>query len=94
MCGIICAITIVLVQLVDGNIVNPIIIGKATDIHPITIVIGLLVFQHYFGIIGMIFATPVIGAVKILFNFFNEKYHFINMIKSTKKDDVILNKEI
>ena len=42
----------------------------------------------------MIFATPVIGAVKILFNFFNEKYHFINMIKSTKKDDVILNKEI
>ena len=94
MCGIICAITIVLVQLVDGNIVNPIIIGKATDIHPITIVIGLLVFQHYFGIIGMIFATPVIGAIKILFNFFNEKYHFINMIKSTKKDDVILNKEI
>ena len=92
MCGIICAITIVLVQLIDGNIVNPIVVGKATDIHPITIVIGLLVFEHYFGIVGMILATPIIGAAKILFNFFNEKYHFINMIKSTKSDNAILEK--
>ncbi len=86
MCGVITLITIVLVQLVEGNIINPIIIGKATDIHPITIVIGLLIFQHYFGIIGMIIATPVIGAIKILFNFFNEKYGIIDMIKTPKEE--------
>ena len=86
MCGIIAALTIIIVQFVDGNIINPIVIGKATDIHPITIVIGLLVFQHYFGILGMIIATPVIGAIKILFNFFNEKYHFIEMIKPVNKE--------
>ena len=86
MCGIIAAITIVLVQVVEGNIINPIIVGKATDIHPITIVIGLLVFQHYFGIIGMIIATPVIGAIKILFNFFNEKYGLIDFIKTPKEE--------
>lgn len=85
MCGIIATITIVLVQTIEGNIINPIIVGKATDIHPITIVIGLLVFEHYFGIIGMIIATPVIGAVKILFNFFNSKYGLIEMIKSPKQ---------
>ncbi len=84
MCGIIATITIVLVQTIEGNIINPIIVGKATDIHPITIVIGLLIFQHYFGIVGMIIATPVIGAIKILFNFFNDKYGLIEMIKSTK----------
>ena len=86
MCGIITLITIVLVQLIEGNIINPIIIGKATDIHPITIVIGLLIFEHYFGIIGMIIATPVIGAIKILFNFFNEKYGLIDMIKYPKEE--------
>ena len=86
MCGIIAALTIIIVQFVDGNIINPIVIGKATDIHPITIVIGLLVFQHYFGILGMIIATPVIGAIKILFNFFNDKYHFVQMIKPVKKE--------
>lgn len=85
MCGIIATITIVLVQTIEGNIINPIIVGKATDIHPITIVIGLLVFQHYFGIIGMIIATPVIGAIKILFNFFNNKYGLVEMIKSPKQ---------
>ena len=84
MCGIIATITIVLVQTIEGNIINPIIVGKATDIHPITIVLGLLVFQHFFGIIGMIIATPVIGAIKILFNFFNDKYKLIDRIKTTK----------
>ena len=87
MCGIIATITILLVQLVEGNIVNPIIVGKATDMHPITIVISLLVFQHYFGIVGMIVAIPAAGAIKILFNFFNDKYHFIEMIKPTKKEN-------
>lgn len=84
MCGVIATITIVLVQLIEGNIINPIIVGKATDIHPITIVIGLLVFQHFFGIIGMIIATPAIGAIKILFNFFNDKYGIIDRIKTNK----------
>ena len=86
MCGIIAAITIVIVQFVEGNILNPIVVGKATDIHPITIVIGLLVFQHYFGIVGMIVATPIIGAIKILFNFFNEKYEIIDKIKTPKAE--------
>ncbi len=93
MCGIIAAITIVIVQFFDGNIINPIVVGHATDIHPITIVIGLLVFEHYFGIVGMILATPIIGAIKILFNFFNDKYHFIERIKpvnlENKKEEVV-----
>ena len=86
MCGIIVAITIILVQTIEGNIINPIIVGRATDIHPITIVIGLLIFEYYFGIIGMIIATPVIGAIKILFNFFNDKYHIIELIKTPKEE--------
>ena len=86
MCGIIAAITILLVQTIEGNIINPIIVGKATDIHPITIVIGLLIFEYYFGIVGMIIATPVVGAIKILFNFFNDKYHLIELIKTPKQE--------
>ena len=81
MCGIIASLTIIIVQTIEGNIVNPIIIGKATDIHPVTIVISLLIFEHFFGIIGMILATPIVGAIKIIFNFFNEKYSFIDKIK-------------
>lgn len=81
LCGIIATVTIVLVQFVEGNIINPIIVGKATDIHPIVLLIGLLVFEYYFGIIGMILATPIIGAIKILFNYYNEKYEILERIK-------------
>jgi len=85
-CGIIAAATIIIVQFIDGNIINPIVVGRATDMHPITIVISLLIFQHFFGIIGMIIATPVVGAIKIIFNFFNDKYGFIERIKPYKKE--------
>ena len=81
LCGIIVLITIVVVQFVEGNIINPIVVGKATDLHPIVLLVGLLVFDYYFGIIGMILATPIMGAIKILFNYFNEKYEILDRIK-------------
>ncbi len=85
LCGIVCLVTILLVQLVEGNVINPIIVGKATDMHPITIIIGLIVFGHFFGILGMVLATPIMGAVKILFNYFNEKYHLVERLLNNNK---------
>jgi len=90
MCGIICVITIFIVLFVEGNIIHPLVIGKATDIHPITIVISLLIFQHFFGIVGMIIATPSVGALKILFNFFNNKYNILDKIKPNKTEKIVV----
>ena len=78
--GVICLITVVIVQFLDGNIINPIIVGKAVSLHPITIMLSLLVFEYFFGIMGMILATPIVATLKIIFQFFNEKYHFMNKI--------------
>ena len=83
-CGIICLITIVLVQFIEGNIIHPLIVGKAIDIHPVVIVVCLLIFEYFWGILGMILAAPIIGALKIIFNFYNEKYKFIDKIKPNK----------
>ena len=44
-------------------------------LHPVTIMLGLLLFGHFFGIIGMILATPVIACIKILLTFMNEKLY-------------------
>lgn len=83
-CGIIVLVTIVLVQFIEGNIIHPLVVGKAVDIHPVTIVITLIIFEYYFGIIGMILATPIVGAIKILFNYFNKRFHFTEKIKPNK----------
>lgn len=87
MCGIISAIVIFVVQFVEGNIIHPLIIGKATSIHPITIVISLLIFEYFFGIGGMILATPIVGALKIIFNHFDSKYDLLDRIKPVKNEN-------
>lgn len=75
--GFLTLIVIVVVQVLEGNFLQPFIMSKTTKLHPVTIIIGLLVFGYFFGIIGMAVATPVIAAFKTIFVFFNEKYSWI-----------------
>ena len=51
-------------------------------LHPITIMLALLIFGHFFGIIGMIVATPATATLKVLFEFIDEKIEFINKIEN------------
>lgn len=85
--GIAVLIVCVVVQLVENYILQPIVMSKATQLHPVTIIVGLLVFAHYFGIIGMIIATPCIALLKVIFRFIVKKYDLF-------KDDEVLLKEV
>lgn len=79
--GICCIIAIVVVQLLENNFYQPLIMGHAMKLHPVTIMLGLLIFQHFFGIIGMIVATPVIATLKVIFMFIDEKINVINKLR-------------
>jgi len=75
--GILVLITIFIIQFLEGNFLQPLIMSKTTKLHPVTIIIGLLIFGHFFGIIGMAISTPVIAALKAIILFFNDKYKFL-----------------
>lgn len=75
--GILTLISIFVIQFLEGNLLQPVIMSKTTKLHPVTIITGLLIFGHFFGIIGMVISTPIIAAIKAIFNFFNEKYEII-----------------
>ncbi len=79
--GIFTLISIVVVQLLENNFYQPLIMGKAMQLHPVTIIVGLLLFQHFFGIIGMIVATPVIACGKVFFTYIDEKMNVMEMIR-------------
>lgn len=79
--GIACLITIFLVQFLEGNILHPLIIGKAVSLHPITMMLSLLIFEYFFGIIGMIIAAPLVATIKIIIIYLNDKYHFLSKLK-------------
>ena len=85
--GIAVLIICVIVQLLENYVLQPIVMSKTTHLHPVTIMIGLLVFAHYFGIIGMIIATPCIALLKVIFRFIVKKYNLF-------KDDEVLLKEV
>ena len=78
--GICVLIAIIIVQLLENNFYQPLIMGHTMKLHPVTIMLGLLIFQHFFGIVGMIVATPVIACAKVIFNFINEKFNFVDKL--------------
>ena len=75
--GIFCLIVIFVIQFLEGNFLQPYIMSKTTKLHPVTIILGLLLFGHFFGIIGMLISTPIIASVKTILMFWNDKYKII-----------------
>ncbi len=73
--GFLSLIVVVIVQLVENNVLQPIVMSKTMKLHPVTIIVGLLIFEHFFGIIGMILCTPCIALGKVVWQFFREKYN-------------------
>lgn len=53
-----------LIQLVDGNLLAPVIVGEAVHLHPTAIILALLVFGSLWGVWGAFFAVPLAVVVK------------------------------
>lgn len=79
--GIAILISIVIIQFIEGNVLQTLIISKTTKLNPITIIVGLLIFGHFFGIVGMLLSTPLIGVIKVIYKFFDEKYDLLYVVK-------------
>lgn len=70
--AIISLVVVLLVQLVESNIIQPIVFNNVIKLHPIEGMIGVLIFSYLFGAVGMIFSPLLVVAFKLLFV---EKYH-------------------
>ena len=78
--GIITILVVCLVQCVENYVLQPVVMSKTMKLNPVTIIIGLLLFGHFFGIVGMILATPTIALMKVIYRFFARKYNWFNKI--------------
>ncbi|TMN21043.1 AI-2E family transporter [Lentibacillus cibarius] len=63
---LIVTISIFIIQVIDGNLLSPYIVGKSIDIHPIAIIFVLLLGGQLFGVPGMILAVPVLAVLKVV----------------------------
>lgn len=56
------------IQIVDGNYMTPVIIGRETNIHPVAIILAILICGTLWGFWGVVFAVPVAVVVKSVFD--------------------------
>ena len=77
--GITVACIILIIQTIEGNFIQPLVMSKMMKLHPVTIIVGLLIFGYFFGIWGMIMATPIISITKIICVTINDKYKLIKL---------------
>ena len=76
--GLAVLIAIIIIQTIEGNVLQTLIISKTTKLNPVIIIIGLLIFGHFFGIIGMLLSTPIISVIKVIITYFDDKYDILN----------------
>ena len=90
--AIITFICLLLVQIIDANILQPNIVAKSVDLHPVVVLAGLTIFNLLMGIFGMIIAVPVIALIKIWLNYrFSAEINELNTtseIDDLEDDDV------
>lgn len=53
--------------LIDNLLVVPTVIANAVNLHPLIVILGVIIFGNWLGIMGMILAIPIIAACKILY---------------------------
>lgn len=64
---------IVLVQTLESLFLQPVVMGKQTKLHPVTILLGLAIFGALFGLIGFLISTPLISIGRGLYRHYNRK---------------------
>jgi predicted PurR-regulated permease PerM len=53
---------------IEGQIVNPIIVGKRLSLSPLVIVIALMIGAWVWGVVGVLMAVPILVMLKIYFS--------------------------
>ena len=60
------AVVYTLVQILDGGVISPRIVGDSVGLHPVWIVLALSVGGFFFGFVGILISVPVAVGVKLV----------------------------
>lgn len=85
--AIVVAIALVLIVQLFGNLLNPIILGKAVDIHPLAILVGVTGGTLVAGIFGAFVAVPFVAVVNNAIRAVREHHGSRSSVGSDDLDD-------
>jgi predicted PurR-regulated permease PerM len=56
----------IIIQQIEGNILQPIVMSQAVNLHPALVVFALLIMGTLFGLVGIFLAVPLVAALQVL----------------------------
>ncbi|TVR93897.1 MAG: AI-2E family transporter, partial [Trueperaceae bacterium] len=59
-------IVFVVANQIEAHLLSPMILGKSTDIHPVTVLISILIGIGFLGILGAFIAVPIAAMAKVV----------------------------
>ncbi len=61
-------LTYLVIQMLDGNVLVPLLFSEVVNLHPVVIIISVLFFGGIWGIWGVFFAIPLATLIKAVFS--------------------------
>lgn len=61
-------------QLIEGNFLQPKIVGDQVNLHPVWLIFALFVFGYLMGFVGMLVAVPLAATIGVLVRFGLDRY--------------------
>ena len=68
------AMVFVVGQFIEGNILQPRLVGKSVGLHPVWLMFALFAFGALFGFVGLLIAVPAAAAIAVLVRFALSRY--------------------
>ncbi|HET8716064.1 MAG TPA: AI-2E family transporter [Holophagaceae bacterium] len=68
------ALVFVAVQKVEALYLTPVWVGRASKLHPLEVLLALIVFGTWFGVLGLAFAVPLMVVAKVAWEDLLEDY--------------------
>jgi predicted PurR-regulated permease PerM len=62
-------------QFIEGNFLQPRLVGSSIGVHPVWLMFALFAFGTLFGFVGVLLAVPVTAALGVLVRFAVRQYH-------------------
>lgn len=56
----------VIIQQIEGNLLQPIVMSRAVDLHPALVIFAILIMGTLFGLVGVLLAVPLVAAFQVL----------------------------
>lgn len=80
-------------QFIEGNILQPRLVGKSVGLHPVWLMFSLFAFGALFGFVGLLIAVPAAAAIAVLVRFGIARYLESPLYKGHHSEFAVVDRE-